>query len=101
MGVKGVSDPLGCHARPPSGIAKQCLLKESLCTLSEKDTKLAQKLGQLQPFFILWRYSVCNAWADLHLLSKPNTFLALCMDTLHTRALWTPDADGTISPAVG
>ena len=39
---------------------------------SEKDAKLAQKLGQLQPFmavFLLpWLYSCWNAWAILHLL---------------------------------
>jgi hypothetical protein len=40
---------------------------------SEKDAKLAQKLGQLQPFIaVLPR----NAWPNLHLLGQPNTFLA-------------------------
>ena len=33
--------------------------------------KLAQKLGQFQPFV----YSHRNAWANLHLLSQPDSFL--------------------------
>ena len=42
---------------------------------SEKDTKLAQKLGQLQPLIAV-SYSHRNVWANLHLLGQPNTFLA-------------------------
>ena len=40
---------------------------------SEKDAKLAQKLGQLQPFLVYYHR---NARAHLHLLGQPNTFLA-------------------------
>jgi hypothetical protein len=36
---------------------------------SEKDTKLVQKLGQLQPLSL---YSRRSAWANLHLLGQPN-----------------------------
>ena len=39
---------------------------------SEKDAKLAQKLGQLQPFIVVLHR---NTWADLHFLGQPNTFL--------------------------
>jgi hypothetical protein len=39
---------------------------------SEKDIKLTQKLGQLQPFIASHR----NARANLHLSRQPNTFLA-------------------------
>ena len=38
---------------------------------SEKDAKLAQKLGQLQPLL----YYHGNARANLHRLGQPNTFL--------------------------
>ena len=41
---------------------------------SEKDTKLAQKLAQLQPFIVVFHR---NAWANFHLLGQPDTFLAL------------------------
>ena len=41
---------------------------------NEKDAKLAQKLGQLQPFAL---YSRRNAWANLHLSGQPKTFLAM------------------------
>ena len=37
---------------------------------SEQDAKLAQQLGQLEPFQL---YSHRNAWANLHLLGQPNT----------------------------
>ena len=40
---------------------------------SEKDVKLAQKLGQLQPCIAVFPQE-CTA--DLHLLGQPNTFLA-------------------------
>ena len=40
----------------------------------EKDTKLSQKLGQLQPLQLC---SHRSALANLHVLSQPNTFLAL------------------------
>jgi hypothetical protein len=36
----------------------------------------AQKLGQLQPFVAVLWYSRRNAWAGLHLLGQPDTFLA-------------------------
>ena len=40
---------------------------------SEKDAKLAQKLGQLQPFVAVF---LQECMANLHLLGQPNTFLA-------------------------
>ena len=49
---------------------------------SQKDAKLAQKLGQLQPFF--YPYSHRNARANWHLLGQPNTFVA--RDILETMA---------------
>jgi hypothetical protein len=45
------------------------------CSPSEKDAKLAQKLGQLQPFIAVFRQE-CIAWANLYILGQPNTFLA-------------------------
>ena len=30
-------------------------------------------------FSLLWLYSYWNAWANLHRLGQPNTFLARCM----------------------
>ena len=33
-------------------------------------------MGQLQPFIAVPRYSHRNAWAKLHFLGQPNTFLA-------------------------
>jgi hypothetical protein len=42
---------------------------------SEKDAKLAQKLGQLQPFLAVFRYSHRNARTNLHILGQPNTVL--------------------------
>jgi hypothetical protein len=52
---------------------------------SEADAKLAQKLGQLQPFAAV---SHRNAWANLRLLGQPNTVLAYCTSahSLHTRS---------------
>ena len=41
---------------------------------SEKDTELDQKLGQLQSFIAVFPQEY--AWANLHLLGQPNTFLA-------------------------
>ena len=38
-----------------------------------KDANLAQKLGQLQPFIAV--FPSMNAWANLHRLSQPDTFL--------------------------
>jgi hypothetical protein len=49
----------------------------SLPQLSEKDTKLAQKLGQLQPFIAVFPQ---ESWANLHCLGQPNTFLALAKE---------------------
>jgi hypothetical protein len=40
---------------------------------SKKDAKLAQKLGQLQPFIAVFPQ---ECMANLHLLGQPNTFLA-------------------------
>ena len=40
---------------------------------SEKDAKLAQKLGQLQSFLSGYHR---NVWANTHLLGQPNAFLA-------------------------
>jgi hypothetical protein len=47
--------------------------------LSEKEAKLAQKLGQLQHFIAIFP---SNAWADCHLLGQPDTFFALVQATL-------------------
>jgi hypothetical protein len=55
--------------------------------LSEKDVKLAQKLGQLQSFTA---DSHRNAWANLHILGQPNTFLALCSDCREHLASFRP-----------
>ena len=47
---------------------------------SEKDTKLAQNLGQLQPFTgysCIRSIPYGNTWADLHLLGQPNTVLVM------------------------
>jgi hypothetical protein len=43
---------------------------------SEKDAKLAQKLGQLQPFIAVFPQRYRTAWTNLHILGQPNTFLA-------------------------
>ena len=43
----------------------------SVC--SEKDAKLAQKLGQLQPFIAVYPQ---ESMGQLDLLGQPNTFLA-------------------------
>ena len=40
---------------------------------SEKDAKLAQKLGQLQPFVAVF---LQECMANLHLLGQPNSFFA-------------------------
>jgi hypothetical protein len=40
---------------------------------SEKDAKLAQKLGQLQPFRAVLPH---ESWANLYILGQPNTLLA-------------------------
>ena len=40
---------------------------------SEKDAKLAQQLGQLQPFTAVFPQ---EAWANWHILGQANTFLA-------------------------
>ena len=54
------AEPSGGHRRDPEG---------------EKDAKLAQKFGQIQPFIAA--YSHRNARrANLHRLGQPNTFLA-------------------------
>jgi hypothetical protein len=42
--------------------------------VSEKGAKLAQKLGQLQPFIAV---SHMNAWVNLHLLGHPNAVLTV------------------------
>ena len=45
----------------------------ALCAqLSEKDTKLPQELGKLQPFML---HCHRKAWPSLHLLGQPNTLL--------------------------
>jgi hypothetical protein len=49
---------------------------DALVASSEKDAKLAQKLGQLACFSLLSTHSHRNAWANLHLLGQPNTVLA-------------------------
>ena len=41
---------------------------------SEEDAKLAQKLGRLHPFVPV--FPPQNAWANLHILGHPDTFLA-------------------------
>jgi hypothetical protein len=41
---------------------------------SEQDAKLAQKLGQLQPFIAVFPQ---ECWANLQLLGQPNTLLAI------------------------
>ena len=41
---------------------------------NEKDAKLTQKLGLLQPFAL---YSRRNAWANLYISDQPKTFLAM------------------------
>ena len=43
---------------------------------SEKDTKVAQKLGQLQPFTAVFPQEYSRMWANVHLLGQPNSFLA-------------------------
>ena len=45
--------------------------------ISEKDAKLAQKLGHLQLFLV---YSHRNAWANLHMLGQPDTSLAIAIN---------------------
>ena len=47
---------------------------------SEKDAKLAQKLGQLQPFIAVLPQ---ECMANLHLLRHPNTFLATAAGDVH------------------
>ena len=56
---------------------------------SEKDAKLAQKLGQLQPFIAV---SHRNAWANWHLLGQPNTFLAAVLRGVRRRGVHRPRA---------
>ena len=42
---------------------------------SEKDTNLAHKLAQLQPFITVFSPEI-YAWGNLHRVGQPNTFLA-------------------------
>ena len=66
---------------------RQLHAANSDCGRSEKDAKLAQKLGQLQHFIAVfpWElYSHGNTWANLHILGQPNTLLARA--TRHERA---------------
>ena len=48
-------------------------LLHGACLNSEKDAKLAQELGQLQPCIAVFPR---NMWANLHLLGQPNTILS-------------------------
>jgi hypothetical protein len=65
---------------------------------TEKDTELAQMLGQLQPFmaafppecmdeiasFACSFWATCNFWANLQLLGRPKTFLARSNELNHS-----------------
>jgi hypothetical protein len=63
------------YARLTIMIARRCdstsSLYEQARKKGRKDTKLAQKSGQLQPFTSVL-YSHRKAWASLHLLGRPN-----------------------------
>ena len=52
-------------------------------TQDEKDAKLAQKLGQLQPFIAAFPQECI--WGNLHLLGQPNTFFSLAQARAHRR----------------
>ena len=77
------SEPFQCLAEKWSRLWR-CDLDDSWKTMesgsgnmrptSEKDAKLAQKLGQLQPSLAVPH---SKAWANSHLLGQPNTFLAI------------------------
>jgi hypothetical protein len=58
---------------PPQGSAPSSASSYTCRGPSEKDAKLAQKLGQLQPFPALFPR---ECMANLHILGQPNTFLA-------------------------
>ena len=49
---------------------------------SEKATKLAQKLGQLQPFVAVF---LQECMANLHLFGQPNSFLAPALPPVRTQ----------------
>ena len=55
----------------------------------EKDAKSAQKLGQLQPFGAVFPQECI--WANLHLLGRPDTLLALATSAGERRPR-APDA---------
>jgi hypothetical protein len=59
---------------------------ETRHTASANDAKLAQKLGQLQPFIAV--FSCRNTWANLHLLGQPNTVLAQVRLAAAARRWW-------------
>jgi hypothetical protein len=61
----------GCLDHRDAGVGQR--LVELSWQRSEKGVRLAQKLAN---FSLLQLYSRRSAWANLHLLGQPNTFLA-------------------------
>jgi hypothetical protein len=56
--------------------------------LSEKDIKLAQKLGQPQPFIVVFPQECMGQLVSFaYLLGQPNTFLALSTIILYGESL--------------
>jgi hypothetical protein len=105
---------IGLHTSPPQPIAptrahRQPVRRWALSDVSEKDAKIAQTSGQLQPFVVVFSQECMGPLPSI--LGQANTFLTVVgvyeLD-LHDRAMIKrsttrrpPSASSSTSPSVG